>query len=139
MPDYPYLEKTEKGIICHFTEFSNVLIPNYGINILCELLTAYCKNNTILNNGQWNGAVATLTSMGGRWPKIIEQYGGYNNALYRAEEIYKKTKQPTLAFALIGSFGIKQEEIITDLGDDCEIDDDFPVTIKKSGITLDSF
>lgn len=138
MPDYPYIEETKKSIICHFTEFSSVSIPAYEIDKLYELLTAYCKNNIVLNNGQWNGAVATLSSMGGRWPKIIEQYGGFDTALFRAEGIYKKTKQPTLAFALIGSFGIKQEEIITDLGDECEIFDDYPTTTKNS-ITLDSF
>lgn len=104
----PFLEESSHHITCYLNDSVSVRLPKYDMEKLYQLLFAhYCKRCE-LNKSTWNGAIAVMED---GWPKFIEQHGSYTSALHRAKRIHEDQKSPTIAYALIGAYGIIQEDI----------------------------
>lgn len=115
----PYLDFNDHFISCHLDDSQHITLTKYDMQQLYHLLHAYYDKGCQLNQGQWNGAVAIMEN---GWPKLIELNGSYSGSIYRAKSIHESEGVPTLAYALVNSFGIGLEDIPIEDGEihDCE-------------------
>lgn len=104
----PYLEVQSHHIACHIDDNLTVRLPKYDMEKLYQLLYTHYRKDCELNQSTWNGAVAVMED---GFPKIVELLGSYTCALHRAKEIHRGQDVPTVAYALVGSHGIAQEDL----------------------------
>lgn len=146
MPEYPYMDVDGGKLTFHITSFEKVTLNTFQAKIIFNLLQGFLEQGVKLNSGQWNGAVAILENLDAvpNWPKVIEQYGGFDVAIHRAKSIHEKKGVPTVAYALLESFGVKKDEM--PLTDEDSIEDEDSTEIEqyciespKRMITLEDF